>query len=103
MNMVTTEPKPDVKPKQQRTETGPFWEKFEQFEKTAKDPAWVLSARKAGISHFTELGFPTLQDEDWRFTNVAPIARLPFKPALDPQRDGVTAKSLDHLTFAGLA
>ncbi|HEY2951730.1 MAG TPA: Fe-S cluster assembly protein SufD [Verrucomicrobiae bacterium] len=100
---TTVETKPDVKPKPQRTETGVYWEKFEQLEKIAHDPAWVRSARKAGISRFAELGFPTLQDEDWRFTNIAPIARLPFKPALDPQRDGVTAKSLSHFTFAGLA
>jgi Fe-S cluster assembly protein SufD len=107
MNMVTTdttvETKPDVKPKAPQTETGAHWEKFERLEKISPGPAWVLSARKDGISRFAELGFPTLQDEDWRFTNVAPIARLPFKPALDLQRDGVTAKSLNHLTFAGLA
>ena len=83
--MITMETKPAVKPKQPTMENGPYLEKFEQFEKGAKGPAWVLAARKAGISHFAELGFPTLQDEDWRFTNVAPIARLPFKPVLEPK------------------
>jgi Fe-S cluster assembly protein SufD len=101
--MVTTEPKPGVKPKQPMMENGPYLEKFEQFEKGAKDPAWVRVARKAGISHFAELGFPTLQDEDWRFTNVAPIAKLPFKPVFEPTRDGFTAKALGHFMFAGLA
>src|SRR5713101_7409491 len=98
--MLTTEPKPDVKPKQPMMKNGPYLEKFEQFEKTAKDPAWVLSARKAGISHFVELGFPTLQDEDWRFTNVAPIAKLPFEPVFELAQDGVTAKALGHFMFA---
>ena len=100
--MVTMETKTDVKPKQPMMENGPYLEKFEQFEKGAKDPAWVRVARKAGISHFAELGFPTLQDEDWRFTNVAPIAKLPFKPVLDtaratpsPRRRSISSPSPD--------
>lgn len=35
--------------------------------------------RKSAIARFDELGFPTLDDEEWRFTNVAPIARQQFK------------------------
>jgi len=101
--MVTMETKTDVKPKQPMMENGPYLEKFEQFEKGAKDPAWVRVARKAGISHFVELGFPTLQDEDWRFTNVAPIAKLPFEPVVEPTRDAVAAKALNQFTFAGLS
>src|SRR6266478_1101012 len=99
--MVTMETKTDVKPKQPMMENGPYLEKFEQFEKGAK--AWVRVARKAGISHFVELGFPTLRDEDWRFTNVAPIAKLPFEPVVEPTRDAVAAKALNQFTFAGLS
>jgi Fe-S cluster assembly protein SufD len=47
------------------------------------------------------LGLPTLRDEDWRFTNVAPIAKLPFKPAFDPG-DGVTEAELEKFAFAKL-
>jgi Fe-S cluster assembly protein SufD len=101
--MITTETKTALKQRQPMTETGPYWEKFEQFEKIAKDPEWVRAARKAGISHFVELGFPTLQDEDWRFTNVAPIAKLPFKPGFKSTRDAVTAQELGRFAFAGLA
>src|ERR1035437_966222 len=32
--------------------------------------------RETAFQRFTELGFPTTHDEEWRFTNVAPIARL---------------------------
>ncbi|MFT5107905.1 MAG: Fe-S cluster assembly protein SufD [Pseudoalteromonas tetraodonis] len=99
--MITTETKTALK--QPTRETGSYWEAFEQFEKIAKDPEWVRVARKAGISQFVELGFPTLQDEDWRFTNVAPIAKLPFKPVLESTGEGVTAQALDRFTFAELA
>src|SRR3989449_8566846 len=84
-------------------ETDPYLAKFERFEKEAKQPPWLFPLRKAGIARFAELGFPTNRHEDWRFTNVAPIARLPFKPVFDAGADGVTAKALSGLTFAGLA
>jgi Fe-S cluster assembly protein SufD len=43
--------------------------------------AWTQQLRKAAISRFAELGFPTTHDEEWKYTNVAPIARIPFQPA----------------------
>ncbi len=84
-------------------ETDPYLAKFERFEEEAKQPSWLFPLRKAGIARFAELGFPTTRHEDWRFTNVAPIARLPFKPVFDSSADGVTAESLSERTFANLA
>ncbi len=43
--------------------------------------AWLQSLREAAFQRFAELGFPTTKDEEWRFTNVAPIARARFVPA----------------------
>ena len=44
-------------------------------------PAWLQSLRDRAFARFAELGFPTTHDEEWRFTNVAPIARTSFTPA----------------------
>ena len=44
----------------------------------AKGPAWLRALRERGIAQFGELGFPTTKVEDWRFTNVAPIAAARF-------------------------
>jgi Fe-S cluster assembly protein SufD len=44
------------------------------------EPAWLTSTRRAAIDRFAALGFPTTRDEDWRFTNVAPIAEASFAP-----------------------
>jgi Fe-S cluster assembly protein SufD len=84
-------------------ETDPYLEKFERFEEQAKQPAWVFPLRKAGIARFAELGFPTLQQEDWRFTNVAPIAKLPFKPIFQVSRDSLTPEAIAEFTFGRLA
>lgn len=51
---------------------------FEAF-KTNKEPAWAGQIRKAAMDCFAELGFPTTRDEAWRFTNVAPILKIPFR------------------------
>jgi Fe-S cluster assembly protein SufD len=92
---------PETRPPTMK-ETGPYWSKFERLEKLAQEPTWVTATRKAAMARFADLGFPTLQDEDWRFTNVAPIAKLPFRPALEPARDGVTPETLTRFAFAGL-
>ncbi len=44
-------------------------------------PGWLFALRKAGIARFAELGFPTLRHEDWRFTNLASLVKLPFQSA----------------------
>jgi Fe-S cluster assembly protein SufD len=41
-------------------------------------PSWLRELREAGIVRFAELGFPTMKQEEWRFTSVAPIADTPF-------------------------
>src|ERR1035437_8136918 len=83
-------------------ETDSYLETFERFEEQAKRPAWVFPLRKAGITRFAELGFPTLQQEDWRFTNVAPIAQLPFKPVFPISRNSLTRAALADFTFGKL-
>ena len=74
---------------------------FDALEKGSADrePSWVLPLRKAGMARFAELGFPTTKHEDWRFTNVAPIAKLPYLPAGGGE---VTAEDLADFAFSKL-
>ncbi len=44
-------------------------------------PAWLRERRAAAIARFAELGFPTVRQEDWRFTSVAPLIDTAFVPA----------------------
>ena len=84
-------------------ETDPYLAKFERLESEMKQPSWVFPMRKAGISRFAELGFPTLRHEDWRFTNMAPIARLPFKPLFQVSRRAPTLNAVAGFTLARLS
>ena len=77
---------------------------FERFEKNGwtGGPSWVHQIRKAAISGFAELGFPTTQHEEWKYTSVAPIVKAPFRPA-DDEPDGLTKESLSLHTLGQAA
>jgi Fe-S cluster assembly protein SufD len=79
-----------------------YLEKFEQLESPAQQPAWLSPLRTTGMASFIEQGFPTLKHEDWRFTNVAPIAALPFRPAREALVNGAEGKTLDEAVFTKL-
>jgi Fe-S cluster assembly protein SufD len=64
----------------------------------AASPA-VRQLRDAGFRRFSELGFPTTHNEEWRFTNVAPIARLRFEPR--PSNWEITPGVFPSLFFNG--
>src|SRR3954464_7850231 len=70
---------------------------FEEFERAGRGstPSWVQALHKGGISHFAELGVPTVQHEEWRFTNVAPIARTAWQ--LADETGALTQKELAAL------
>ena len=46
-----------------------------------RGPAWLEQLRQAGIASFEAMGFPTLKNEDWKYTNVEPIAAQSFAQA----------------------
>ncbi len=83
-------------------ETEPYQKQFTTFEAETHSPAWISPLRKAGMDRFAELGFPTLSDEDWRFTNVAGIAKLPFRPVLAPAACQLTRETIETFTFGRL-
>lgn len=64
-----------------RTEnTVSFIKDFEQqIEKFGKnDPSWLKTYRSESVEQLGKLGFPTIKDENWRFTNIAPILKEQF-------------------------
>ena len=66
------------------------------------EPEWLSQTRENAIALFEKTGIPTLRDEDWRFTNVTPLADFEFEPVDRSDRDGVTKASLGNLPFAGI-
>jgi Fe-S cluster assembly protein SufD len=58
-----------------------YLEGFTSLEKTApsRQHPWLRKLREDGFARFAETGFPTIRDEDWRFTNLSAIAQTPFR------------------------
>jgi Fe-S cluster assembly protein SufD len=48
---------------------------------TAGSPEWLRDLRNSAFARFSSTGFPTLRDEDWRFTSLAPLTRTAFRLA----------------------
>ena len=72
-----------------------YLDSFNGFQKTAsgRELGWLRKLREDAFARFCEVGFPTTHDEDWRFTNVAPIARASFRLAV-PGSQKVTKEAL---------
>jgi Fe-S cluster assembly protein SufD len=83
-------------------EDGIFYQsQIARFRSGAADngQAWTRPLRESAFSRFAELGLPTTRLEEWKYTNVAPIARIPFNaPAVKNPKI-----SLERLAPSGLA
>jgi len=76
-----------------------YTSRFRQLERAlngeSRTPLHVL--RRDALARFSALGFPTTENEEWRFTNVAPIARAEFAPVLRYERDGVSDADIERI------
>ncbi len=59
-------------------ETDAFRAAFERHSGERREPAWLVRLREEAFSRYAAKGLPTTRDEEWRFTNVQPIARTSF-------------------------
>ena len=67
----------------------------------APGPEWLRNLRQSAAVRFAEVGFPTRRNEEWRFTNVSPIAETPFTLASKTE-SVMTAETLSGYTYAGM-
>lgn len=75
-----------------------FLAAFDRIEaaRVGLNPPWLAPIRKAAIARFAELGIPALRHEDWRYTNVGPLAEQQFA-ALEDVPAEVTGTRLQPL------
>ncbi len=86
--------------KRQENYLNAYGEVLAQGEK--REPVWLRQLREDAWGRFEARGFPTTHDEDWRFTNVAPLVRTPFGRAPLGEA-GLTAKNIQAFKVAGSA
>jgi len=82
-------------------ESNPYLARFEAMEKSVSgEPAWLAELRRSAVRRFSELGFPTTRDEEYRFTNLSAIAKTAFEP-LTPGDGDWTVEKLEAAAFGG--
>ncbi len=59
-----------------------------EYEKTAdllpgQSLAWLKQLKTDAFNYFSAKGFPSLREEEWRYTNVSAIEKTLFVPSLD--------------------
>ena len=52
-----------------------------QERREGESVAWLERLRAGAMERFEESGFPSVKDEEWKYTNVAAIAAVDFQPA----------------------
>jgi Fe-S cluster assembly protein SufD len=61
-------------------------------------PRWLQELRDRAAAAFTGLGFPTVREEEWRFTNPSPVVSVEYEPA--DATAGAALRELDEFIFA---
>lgn len=77
------------------SDTTTFLDTLKQVaEQRSGEPSWIAARRQAGAARFEAMGFPTLRDEDWKYTDVRAIARGRFTLAEDASFSPAAAAAL---------
>lgn len=70
------------------TMTIPFESLFQEIETKKHFPDWLNRTREAAYHNFLEHGFPTLDEEAWKYLNLKPLLKEAFvEPADIPAAD----------------
>ena len=70
---------------------------FQQSLNAAKQPEWLKNLREKAFRYFTANGFPLVQSEEWKYTNIAPMAKENFLLAelSETAADEIKAENLE--------
>jgi len=62
-------------------------------------PSWLTQARQQSAEWAMMRGFPTLKDEDWKYTRLGPLLDVPFERAESGAGHRISPATVDPLTI----
>src|SRR5215211_1411534 len=71
------------------------------FTEERDEAGWLRALRLRAIERFAALGFPTTRHEEWKYTDVRPIARLEARPDATPGLNGLAASGTQKWALDG--
>ncbi len=76
-----------------------YQDAFQALQKTrGAETSWLDRLRQSALERFVELGFPSVKEEEWKYTNVAAIARGNFQPATAATKTKQSDGELEQLS-----
>ncbi|HEY5087141.1 MAG TPA: Fe-S cluster assembly protein SufD [Gemmatimonadaceae bacterium] len=76
-----------------------YLSQFDELDR-GPEPLWLGAQRRAAIESFATLGFPTTRNEDWHFTNVAPVLERTYTP-LTRASSALSPRDIVQFQFEG--
>jgi Fe-S cluster assembly protein SufD len=68
-----------------------IWESIYSQQTSLAGPSWAVRLRETALDRFKELGFPSVKEEEWKYTNVAPLTKLEFQSESEATSTRLTA------------
>lgn len=88
---------------QQKMQLQGYIADFESLQqgRKAEDPTWLQDLRSSAIARFKDLGLPTARrgNEEWKYTNIGPLARVPFQHSIPGAESRISSSDLESFTF----
>ena len=73
---------------------------FVALQENSSSNDWLCRLRENAMERFAELGFPSTKDEEWKYTNIAPLTRESFSVAAAyEEKPSVRATDLEDFTY----
>ena len=70
---------------------------FRALKQSKPTVAWVEIVRESAMDRFESLGFPTVANEEWKYTNLAGLAKDSFRPS--EAQSAITTADLSRFSF----
>lgn len=97
---MTTALKSAIKRNRTEARVQPYLAHFETLSlQRDREPDALVGLRRSARDRFEELGFPTSRDEDWRHTNLGPLARSTF--GLASSHNSVSPSMVEEHAYPG--
>jgi len=65
----------------------------------ADEPSWLRDFRESSFARFQDVGFPTVAEEEWKYTNVGAIAKRDFAPVIQLNGTALTKEGLGEWSY----
>ncbi|HEX8175588.1 MAG TPA: Fe-S cluster assembly protein SufD [Pyrinomonadaceae bacterium] len=65
----------------------------------AREASWAKRLREDAMEHFEQLGFPSTFDEEWKYTNLAPLSKRQFEPGFESKNIELESGALEMVAY----